>query len=95
MTGDCFPAERLPVRLAVALVPVFLVALRLLLLLALFRFAALVDLAVVFLPAADDRFDALVVLRRTPLPDDFDAVAMIDSSWGRYDRVQRKNRAQQ
>jgi hypothetical protein len=77
VTGDCFRAERVPLRFAAD----FLVALdRVPALLALFRFAPAVDFAVVFLAAEDDRFDALVVLRRTPLRDDFDAVAMIDSS---------------
>jgi hypothetical protein len=95
VTGDCFRAERVALRFAAVFV-VFLVALdRVLALLTFFRFVPPADFAADFLAAGDDRVDALVVLRRAPLPDDFDAVAMIDSSGGRYEGEQRKNRAQQ
>lgn len=84
VTGDCFRAERVPPpRFADVFATDFALG-RLLFLLAFFRFVPLADLAAVFLPPARVRFDALVVLR-TPLPDDFDAVAMIDSSEGRYE----------
>jgi hypothetical protein len=72
VTGDCFRADRFAVDLRA--VPdralTFFVAL--------FPFVPRRDLAVPLLRAV--AFDAEEVLPRTFLPDDFDAVAMIDSS---------------
>ncbi len=72
VTGDCFRAERVPVRFAedfragpdraVTFVE-------------LFRCGPRDDLAAL-LPRVDGRFDAAVVFRRAFLPDDFDAVAI-------------------
>ena len=63
VTGDCLRTERVPLRFAA----VFLVALgRVPALLAAFRFAPAAGFVVAFLAAEDDRFDARVVLRRTP-----------------------------
>ena len=67
VTGDCFLAARVPVRLAADF--------RALTLVELFRFGRVAAFAVV-LERVDERFDAAVVFRRVFLPDDFDAVAI-------------------
>jgi len=64
VTGDCFFAARVPVRLAAGLR-----------VLELFRFGPVAVLAPL-LARVDERFDAAVVFRRAFLPDDFDAVAI-------------------
>ena len=72
VTGDCFRAERVPVRFAddFRAGPERAVTF-----VALFLFGPRADLAPL-LPRVDGRFDAAVVFRRDFLPDDFDAVAI-------------------
>ena len=70
--GDCFRADRVPVRFAED----FRAALdRAVTFVELFRFGTRDDLPAL-LPRVDGRFDAAVVFRRAFLPDDFDAVAI-------------------
>jgi len=71
VTGDCFLAVRVPVRLAVD----FRVADRAVTFVELFRFGRVAVFAAL-LARVDERFDAAVVFRRAFLPDDFDAVAI-------------------
>ena len=67
VTGDCFLAARVPVRLAADF--------RALTLVELFSFGRVAAFGVL-LERVDERFDAAVVFRRVFLPDDFDAVAI-------------------
>ena len=71
VTGDCFFAARVPVRLAVD----FRGADRAVTFGALFRFGRVAVFAAL-LARVDERLDAAVVFRRAFLPDDFDAVAI-------------------
>ena len=70
VTGDCFLAARVPVRLALD----FRVADRAVTFVELFLFGPVAVLAALLVRA--ERFDAAVVFRRAFLPDDFDAVAI-------------------
>ena len=70
--GDCFRAERVPVRFAED----FRAALdRAVTFFELFRLGPR-DVLPALLPRVDGRFEAAVVFRRAFLPDDFDAVAI-------------------
>jgi hypothetical protein len=81
VTGDCLEDARVAVRFAD-----FFVAPR--------RLGfALAALFVTRFARVEARFDAAADFRRALLPDDFDAVAMIDSSGGRYEVSMRKIRA--
>jgi len=71
VTGDCFLAARVPVRLALD----FRVADRAVTFVELFLFGPVAVLAAL-LVRGEERFDAAVVFRRAFLPDDFDAVAI-------------------
>ena len=70
VTGDCFLAARVPVRLALD----FRVADRAVTFVELFLFGPVAVLAALLVRG--ERFDAAVVFRRAFLPDDFDAVAI-------------------
>jgi hypothetical protein len=71
VTGDCFRAARVPVRLPAD----FRVPERATTFGELFRFGPVVVFAALLVLVAE-RFDAAVVFRRVFLPDDFDAVAI-------------------
>ena len=71
VTGDCFLAARVPVRLAVD----FRVTDRAVTFVELFRFGRAAVFAAL-LARVEERFDAAVVFRRAFWPDDFDAVAI-------------------